>query len=474
MAALIPCVTNETASRFDVDWGTLLKQTKIRFQERQKRISQFKQTAGKILSEYGIKLDRAINSKTFPQLFIKLPESQETKLLFGNNKVSKSNYIVRGLKQGGVYRRHQDYQNPETPIRISFFKVINDADFSILSKQIPQRLSKYKFKSIIVEKKLVKIEGLSETEAIAKVQEELKRLLDIPTDIVIVGLPTKDRKVDDDVSLYTRIYSTLLDNQKASQFFYEYTLNKTSSNNILNNVIPGILAKLGNIPFVLKDPLNIADYFIGFDVSRKSKKNNDGTINACASIRLYGKQGNFLRYHLEDSAIEGEEISKKILQNLLPGSQLKGKIVLIYRDGRFVGKEVENLIDWSKAIESKFILVESRKSQIPRLYNFQNGIQKPEKGLLMKLSERSGILITTEVSENIGLARPLRLTIHPKGHQTSIEELADATLKLTLLHHGSLKPPRLPVPLFAADEMAYRRLQGIYPTLLEGDKQFWL
>lgn len=92
----------------------------------------------------------------------------------------------------------------------------------------------------------------------------------------------------------------------------------------------------------------------------------------------------------------------------------------------------------------------------------------------MKLSDREGILITTDVFENIGLARPLRLTIRTEGDRISIEELADATLKLTLLHYGSLRSPRLPVPLFAADEMAYRRLQGIYPTLLEGDKQFWL
>lgn len=92
----------------------------------------------------------------------------------------------------------------------------------------------------------------------------------------------------------------------------------------------------------------------------------------------------------------------------------------------------------------------------------------------MKLSDREGILITTDVFENIGLARPLRLTIRTEGDRISIEELADATLKLTLLHYGSLRSPRLPVTLFAADEMAYRRLQGIYPTLLEGDKQFWL
>ena len=104
-------------------------------------------------------------------------------------------------------------------------------------------------------------------------------------------------------------------------------------------------------------------------------------------------------------AIEGKEISKKILQNLLPADILREKTVLIYRDGRFVEKEVENLIYWSKTIKSKFILVESRKSQIPRLFNLKDGIQKPDKGLLMKLSNREGILITTDVYSNIRISQ---------------------------------------------------------------------
>jgi hypothetical protein len=60
------------------------------------------------------------------------------------------------------------------------------------------------------------------------------------------------------------------------------------------------------------------------------------------------------------------------------------------------------------------------------------------------------------------------------GEQASLENLIDATLKLTLLHHGSLQDPRLPIPLYGADIIAYRRLQGIYPSRLDGDRQFWL
>lgn len=64
-------------------------------------------------------------------------------------------------------------------------------------------------------------------------------------------------------------------------------------------MIPGILAKLGNLPFVLAEPLEIADYFIGLDISRSPKERLPGTLNACASVRLYGQRGEFLRYRLE-------------------------------------------------------------------------------------------------------------------------------------------------------------------------------
>ncbi len=60
------------------------------------------------------------------------------------------------------------------------------------------------------------------------------------------------------------------------------------------------------------------------------------------------------------------------------------------------------------------------------------------------------------------------------GIPVELKMLVDTTLKLTLLHHGSLKDPRLPIPLFGADRIAYRRLQGIYPGELEGNVQYWL
>ena len=262
---------------------------------------------------------------------------------------------------------------------------------------------------------------------------------------------------------------------------YEDTLkNPDNYKNILNQVVPGILAKVGNLPFVLSESLPIADYLIGLDISRESKSKLAGTVNACASIRLHGKQGEFIRYRLEDALIEGEEIPKRVLEKLLPAKELEGKIVLIHRDGRFCGQEVANLLEWAEAIGCKLILVECRKSGSPRLYNFVNKtITAPKKGLALRVSSTEAVLVTTQVTEEMGLADPLRLTVitanHPALISPPIEQVVEITLKLTLLHHGALKMPRLPMTVYGAHKTAKLRLKGIYPSsMLEGDCQFWL
>jgi argonaute-like protein implicated in RNA metabolism and viral defense len=252
-------------------------------------------------------------------------------------------------------------------------------------------------------------------------------------------------------------------------------MRKVQPGQILNQVVPGILAKLGNLPFILAEPLKVADYFIGLDISRAPKLRLPGTINACASIRLYGKQGEFVKYLLEDGILEGEEIPKRMLERLLPKKELNNKIVFVYRDGRFCGKEAENLVERAKVINAHIILVECVKSGIPRLYRFADGIlSAPDTGLALRLSSREAILVTTKVSSNVGLSRPLRLRLHADGYQVPIEQVVETTLKLTLLHHGALKTPRLPMPLHGADRMAYLKLSGIYPGILEGERQFWL
>jgi hypothetical protein len=477
LAALRPRITEDTDDRYDVNYGQILKLTKISYSERMDLLKGYKMSATEKLREYGFQLSASsINSRENASSFWQpsTPISQ-TSLLFGKGFEGVQKEILKGLTRGGVYRRHADLG--ERPINIVALKLCNQKVGSFL-KATQERLKIYGFDNQVVETKALTISDLDGADARVLLEKEIDRIagFGIPIDIVLVFLPESDRHVDkeDGGSLYQAAYSHLLRRKIASQVIYSDTLEKEHSH-ILNQVIPGVLAKMGNLPFILSEPLEIADYFIGLDISRASKKHLVGTMNACASVRLYNRRGEFIRYRIEDSLIEGEEIPQRLLESLLPASELENKTVLIYRDGRFCGQEVSHLNKRAKAISANFILVESRKSGAPRLYGFRNqSLIAPEVGLALKLSPHDAILVTTQVPASIGVPRPLRLTVRKEGHPVSIESVLETTLKLTLLHHGSLKPPRIPMPIYGADRMAYLKLNGIYPSILEGDRQFWL
>ncbi|MEM7726909.1 MAG: Piwi domain-containing protein [Cyanobacteria bacterium P01_A01_bin.45] len=485
MAALRPCVTSETAAKFDVKYGDLLKAAKVPYRERKELLELYKREAETILADYGFRLGQNINSSNYPELFwqpsLKL---SETRLLFGNNITEVQSSILTGLSKGGVYRRHGDYSHPLDKITIAALKIGEFKVSRAFLTEVEERLRLYGFENITPPEniKSLYLKDITSAGSRAEVEENIDDLMEREPDVILIFLPKGDRNVDDSQgnSLYSLISSRLLKRGIASQFIYEDTLEKVQTRYLLHQVIPGILAKLGNLPFVLAEPLQIADYFIGLDVSRNSNRRSNGSRNACASLRFYGRMGEFCGYKLEDALIEGEEIPQRVLENFIPREKLRGKRVLIYRDGRLCGKEALHLQEWGKAIGSEFILVECYKSGIPRLYNLEQQLEEkvikaPTKGLALRLSSREAILVTTELkSEKMGLPLPLRLRIHKAGIQVSIEDLVETTLKLTLLHHGSLKEPRLPIPVFGSDRIAYRRLQGIYPGALDGDRQFWL
>lgn len=68
-------------------------------------------------------------------------------------------------------------------------------------------------------------------------------------------------------------------------------------------------------------------------------------------------------------------------------------------------------------------------------------------------------------------ARPLQ--VRSIG-DLNIDDAVHAVLRLTYSHHGSLRPPRLPVTIHDADRIAYRALDGIKPQSLTGKRPYWL
>ncbi|HEV8194761.1 MAG TPA: hypothetical protein VGP82_25195, partial [Ktedonobacterales bacterium] len=131
---------------------------------------------------------------------------------------------------------------------------------------------------------------------------------------------------------------------------------------------------------------------------------------------------------------------------------------MIHLDGLFRGDEAAALHEWARDIGATFHLVEVIKTGIPRLYETADGlIHQPAKGTALRLSDQEAFLVSS-------LPPFQQVTPNPLHLRTSagflIERAMHSVLALTLLHLGSLKPPRLPVTIHYSDEIAYLALQG--------------
>jgi len=130
------------------------------------------------------------------------------------------------------------------------------------------------------------------------------------------------------------------------------------------------------------------------------------------------------------------------------------------------------LRDWAEKIGAKFYLVEVIKTGTPRLYGkSERGVQSPLKGSAFRLSDTEAFLVSSLPPSPYGTPQPLRIRTEPPF---TIEKAIHSVLSLTLLHYGSLRPPRAPVTIHYSDKIAYLALRGIKPKELEGSVPFWL
>lgn len=278
--------------------------------------------------------------------------------------------------------------------------------------------------------------------------------------------------------VYDRFKSMTLQEGLTSQVVRQKTLKNTYA---VGNVILGILAKTGNIPYILATPLPFADVIVGLDVARNKKKNLPGSVNAIAATRIFLNNGEFLHYQINESPLEGETIPQHILQSLLPAEHMAGKRVIIHRDGLLRGHEKTDLAEWGKQIGATFHWVEVNKSKSPRLYQKsvttdekgQNStsITQPPKGTVCRLSNTEALLVSSLPLNSASTPQPLHLRT---DLALGIDHAIASVLALTYLHYGSDKCPRLPVSIHYGDRIGYLTLRGIKPQNFTGVIPYWL
>ena len=384
------------------------------------------------------------------------------KLRFGNNTTSDIDALMQNLRKRGVYRRNVNFRN--SPITIGILDAREACPKTTLAKYIKVELNRLNFEiNFVAKKQLPNLSRVEFEKAVAELQC-------LNPDIIIAILPGSPSESDEvEEPIYKMFKALTIGQDLQSQVIYESTLTNSYA---VGNIALGILGKTGNIPFVLAAPLPYADLVVGIDVARRKKKKLPGSINSTAIARIYFNDGDFLRYQIHDSPIEGETIPDNVLKSLFPVADFEEKKVVIHRDGFFRGNERNSLKKWAREIGAEFHLVEIIKSGAPRIYLETNStIAQPPTGSIFKISDGEALLISSLPPSSDATPQPLRIRC---DDSISIECALHSVLSLTLLHYGSVRRPRLPVTVHYSDKIGYLALEGIKPKTLEGPIPFWL
>lgn len=406
------------------------------------------------------------NSVDRPELFLTASDiGFVPKLRFGNDQDFDNDALMQNLHKGGVYRHSTRFEN--SPIAIGILDARETGQKTTFAKNIKDELRKLNFEIQFVGNQ--QLSNLSRIEF----QKAIDSLQLRNPDILIALLPGSPRVADEqdeqDEPVYRMFKSLTIGQDIQSQVIFESTLTNSYA---VENIVLGILGKTGNIPFVLANPLPYADLVVGIDVARKKKEKLPGSINSTAIARIYFNNGDFLRYKIHDSPIEGETIPDSVLKSLFPARDFGEKKVVIHRDGFFRGNERNSLKKWAKEIGAEFYLVEILKSGAPRIYLETDGkIGQPPTGSIFKISDKEGLLVSSLPPFRNATPQPLRIRC---DDSISIECALHSVLSLTLLHYGSVRRPRLPVTVHYSDKIGYLALEGIKPKTLEGPIPFWL
>lgn len=414
-------------------------------------------------------VDNAYASNRNQDLFISEKDiNYSEQLLFGKNQQGSSKNTFSSVKKFGAYKPSLNKK-----IVIGIINTVPNLNLTNLRKDIRDNLKDslgYELQ-LAGEEFVNNINRADLERAINQLaQKSLEKFERQKPDIILAIIQGYINDQNSDWTLYDHFKHLTLKNDISSQVIRPKTIENSFA---LRNILLGILAKTGTIPYILANPINYADLIVGLDVSRQKKRNLSGTINAAAMARIYFNNGELLRYSIRDAMLEGEIIPTHILQDIFPVKEFSGKTIVIHRDGKLPPQEKEALLKWGKEIKATFHFVEIIKNGNPRLYAIdenQEQINAP-KGSMFKLSDTEALLVSSDFPTNMGTPRPLKIRTHPPF---PLKEALHSVLSLTLLHYGSERPPRLPVTTYYADKISTLASRGLRPHATDGNIPFWL
>ena len=259
---------------------------------------------------------------------------------------------------------------------------------------------------------------------------------------------------------------------KTAELFARGKAEGIKSKFYLHNIILGILAKTGGVPWIVKDMPGNVDCFVGLDVATVAKG-----IHYPACSVVFDKYGRLLGFYKPTTPQQGEKITTKILQDIFDqvifsyedkfGEMPKN--VVIHRDGfsnenddwyknYFGAKGIDySIIEVRKNVSSKLILIQDDKAMNPMMGHciYNNNI---------------GYIVTTDMKNKKGSPNPI--LIEKKCGNISMAHILTQVLYLSQLHMGSTHKMRLPITTGYADKICKNK--DFVPEGQMDDRLFFL
>ncbi len=316
-------------------------------------------------------------------------------------------------------------------------------------------------------------------------------------DLVFAFVPTRNEPgFDININPYNTLKQLLFDRQIPSQMVTYSTLNKSEHSkkfeNFAQNVVLGIVAKLGYIPWQIHDMPGTAQAFIGLDIGRVGDR---GTVAAGCVVNARGKLVSWASRCLGGGSPGGETIGNADLRSMLEdlivafhqsttsatsGTPPPLRHLVIHRDGTFKNHELETI----RAIEQelradgldRLDLVEIVKDTVIRAatWNGQRYIN-PDRGFGWQHTANEAIVLTTgdKQSKVATNASPQPLLIRRRSGDTDLMTIAEQVYWLSEMQVGSSQVVRLPMTTYFPDRIAEVTLKGLLPPEVRHASRPW-
>ncbi len=440
----------EEWERFGVDGAKALQALQLAPSVRAKIV----RTASDVLKNAGL-IENAYNSRTHPALFVQMDFTPSLTFAEGRVRPYDRETLAADFLQSGLFAAHPRFQ--EKPIKLAVINTLDNIASDFMEAMRRQIERDFGFEIDLIRERNVRVVNEKNIASAVRVVEKEE------PHAVLAFFP--DAEGDHDPSL-EHLKSLTLGKGIASHAVYERTMHDPDA---MALVIMGVLAKTGNVPFALTEPLEFAQLVVGFDVVREHLSRGD---RVAVMTRIYRRDGLFMQYFLELTELERDEpIPFSILQRVFPTLFFNGKRVILHHAGRLPPDIRRMLHALAQELGATFYPVEILRQHVPRLYGLEKQVTQAPWGSTFRLSDTEAFVISTSP----GIERTAQpLHIRMERSDLTVEQAVYSVLAWTLLHYGSQGAAALPVTVQHAADLAEWLGRGMLPQNTQGDVPFWL